>query len=248
MCFLLYELFNEETRYSAFDPLFTDLTRAARVKYLPEGPKLSTSRRRNPAATPREADCKTSTVTRRKPEKHIYCCRPLLRVRTRGRENNGRPPIPQAPPTPSRDDRARQRPRKGDVGRRMPRHRREAARARRAGRGDEARQNVSGGEDLRRVQKADGPDGRLGRPGAPVLFRRVRVVPRPNQGVSPRWRRGGRTVATPSERERDTVVRHTGQRRGWSQTDGSAGEAPPPPREPIGRFRRTASMAWAPEI
>ena len=98
----------------------------------------------------------------------------------RASKNNGRrAPIPQAPPTPSRDDRARQRPRKGDVGRRMPRHRREAARARRAGRGDEARQNVSGGEALRRVQKADGPDGRLGRPGAPVLFGRVRVFRRP---------------------------------------------------------------------
>ena len=42
------------------------------------------------------------------------------------------------------------------------------------------------------------------------------------------------------ERERDTVVRHTGQRRGWSQTDGSAGEAPPPPRKPIGALTRDA--------
>ena len=58
--------------------------------------------------------------------------------------------------------------------------------------------------------------------------------------ASPRWRRGGRTVATPSERERDTVVRHTGQRSGWSQTDGSAGEAPPRPRKPIGALTRDA--------
>ena len=67
---------------------------------------------------------------------------------------------------------------------------------------DEARPDESRGEALRRVQKADGADGRLGRPGAPVLFGRVRVFPRPNQGVSPRWRRGGRIVLTPSERER----------------------------------------------
>ena len=68
--------------------------------------------------------------------------------------------------------------------------------------GDEARPGESRGEAVRRVQKADGADGRVRGAGAPVLFRRVRVVPRPNQGVSPRWRRGGRTVATPSERER----------------------------------------------
>ena len=44
---------------------------------------------------------------------------------------------------------------------------------------DEARPDESRGEALRRVQKADGPDGRLGRPGAPVLFGRVRVFRRP---------------------------------------------------------------------
>ena len=32
----------------------------------------------------------------------------------------------------------------------------------------------------------------------------------------------------------DKSTRDAGQRRGWSQTDGSAGEAPPPPRKPIG--------------
>ena len=72
--------------------------------------------------------------------------------------------------------------------------------------GDEARPDESRGEALRRVQKADGPDGRLGRPGASVLFGRVRVFPRPNQGVSPRWRRGGRIVLTPSESERHGCV------------------------------------------
>ena len=45
--------------------------------------------------------------------------------------------------------------------------------------GDEARPGESRGEALRRVQKADGADGRVRGAGAPVLFRRVRVVPRP---------------------------------------------------------------------
>ena len=160
---------------------FTDLTRAPdqRSALRPETLKSQT---RQPTATHlANPAAKRAPPSGAKRKKRIECCRPLLRVRTRGRETNGRAPIPQAAPAPSRDDRARQRPRKGDVGRRMPRHRREAARARRAGRGDEARQNVSRGEALRRVQKADGPDSRLGRPGAPVLFRRVRVFRRPTR-------------------------------------------------------------------
>ena len=55
---------------------------------------------------------------------------------------------------------------------------------------------------MRGLQAADGANCRVGGAGAPVLFGRVRVFPRPNQGVSPRWRRGGRIVLTPSESER----------------------------------------------
>ena len=39
---------------------------------------------------------------------------------------------------------------------------------------------------------------------------------------------------------RNKSTRDAGQRRGWSQTDGSAGEAPPPPRKPIGALTRDA--------
>ena len=70
-----------------------------------------------------------------------------------------------------------------------------------------------------------------------------------------RWSTPSVSASTPSTdgssragAGRNKSKRDAGQRRGWSQTDGSAGEAPPPRREPIGRFRRTASMAWAPEI
>ena len=87
-----------------------------------------------------------------KRKKPIQCCRLLLSAPRTPNEGpfssgrltkkpppktNGRPPIPQAPRPPSRDDRARERQREGDLGRRMPRHRCEAARARREGGGDQ---------------------------------------------------------------------------------------------------------------
>ena len=50
---------------------FPDFTRAARIKDLLEGPKISTSQTRQPTATPHKSGCKTSAVKRRKPQKHI---------------------------------------------------------------------------------------------------------------------------------------------------------------------------------
>ena len=56
-----------------------------------------------------------------------------------------------------------------------------------------------------------------------------------------RWSTPSVSASTPSTdgssragAGRNKSTRDAGQRRGWSQTDGSAGEAPPPPRKPIG--------------
>ena len=48
---------------------FPDLTRATRVKNLLERPKHSQNQTRQPTPTPRQARCKTSTITRRKTQK-----------------------------------------------------------------------------------------------------------------------------------------------------------------------------------
>jgi hypothetical protein len=97
---------------------------------------------------------------------------------------------------------------------------------------DEARPDESRGEALRRVQKADGADGRLGRPGAPVLFGRVRVVPRPRLCVRRRRLDGvevEHNTSTPSTRPRTMKARRR----------------PAPRLEPDGRERGRGAAAAA---